>query len=182
MPITLERLVKKNYKYFQENTMLEAASDSRISPMADIETSTRGGKVVVGRGSMIDSFVKIKFAGGCGDVLIGRKSYINSGCVLYSGNGIKIGDQVLIAANCTLAPVNHAYKDRSKTIIEQRFMPGKGGIIIEDDVWIGANTVILDGALIRKGCVIGAHALVKGELEPYGIYTGIPAVKVGERT
>ena len=58
---------------------------------------------------VIDAFVKIKPAGGSGDVVIGRGTVINSGCVLYTGNGIRIGRNVLIAANCTLAPTNHEF-------------------------------------------------------------------------
>ena len=147
---------------------------AKISPLSDIETSSRGSRLVVGEGAMIDSFVKIKFAGGEGDIEIGENSFINSGCVLYSGNGIRIGNNVLIAANCTFAPVNHQYELASKLIREQRFKPSKGGIIIEDDVWIGAGVVLLDGTHIRKGTVIGANTLVNMVTEEYGIYAGNP--------
>jgi len=150
------------------------SSTARISHLCDIEESTRGSKLIVKSGAMIDSFVKIKFVGGQGDIEIGENSYINSGCVLYSGNGIKIGSNVLMAANCTLAPVNHEYSLRSKKIIEQRFRQSKGGIMIEDDVWIGAGVVILDGSYIRKGTVIGALSIVNMETEEYGIYMGYP--------
>ena len=61
-------------------------------------------------------------------------------------------------------------------------MPSKGGIIIEDDVWIGAGCVFLDGTIVRKGCVIGAMSLVRGELEAYSINVGNPLKKVGSRT
>lgn len=147
---------------------------AKISRLSDIEESSRGSKLIVKDGVMIDSFVKIKFTGGEGDIEIGENSYINSGCVLYSGNGIKIGSNVLIAANCTFAPVNHEYSSRSKTILEQRFKPSKGGIIIEDDVWIGAGVVILDGSHIRKGTVIGASTVVNIITEEYGVYAGNP--------
>jgi len=157
------------------------SENAKISPFADIEQSTKGSKFIIGSGSTIDSFVKVKFVGGVGDIIIGKNSYINAGCVIYSGNGILIGNDVLIAANCTLAPVNHEYRSKGKTIHEQRFMPSKGGIIIEDDVWIGANTVIVDGAIIRKGCVIGAHSLVANQLECFGVYVGSPLRKIGER-
>ncbi len=60
-------------------------------------------------------------------------------------------------------------------------MPSKGGIKIEDDVWIGANSVILDGALIRRGAVVGASSLVMAELEPYSINAGVPAKIIGRR-
>lgn len=161
--------------------MLLISDDAVVSPLADIEDSVRGSKITIDAGVVIDSFVKIKPVGGSGDVFIGEGSYVNSGTVIYSGGGVTIGRNVLIAANCTLAPVNHEYRDRSRLIKEQRFMPSKGGILIEDDVWIGVGTVILDGAVIRKGCVVGACSLVKGELEAYGIYAGTPLARIGER-
>ena len=61
------------------------------------------------------------------------------------------------------------------------FLPGKGGIVIEDDVWIGANCVLLDGATLRRGCVIAAGTLVKGECEAYTVYAGNPARPIGKR-
>jgi acetyltransferase-like isoleucine patch superfamily enzyme len=161
--------------------MIIISEHAKVSPHADIEDSVRGTRIVIEAGAVIDSFVKIKPAGGSGDVVIGQNSYINSGTVIYTGNGVTIGEHVLIAANCTLAPVNHQYASRSQPISGQGFAPSRGGIIIEDDVWIGVNSVILDGAIIRKGCVIGALSLVRGELEPYGIYAGNPLVKIGER-
>jgi len=162
--------------------MLIISEQAKISPRADIEDSTRGSKIVIEAGVVIDSFVKIKPAGGSGDLVIGANSYINSGTVIYTGNGVQIGADVLIAANCTIAPVNHEYRARDQKIVAQRFRESKGGIRIEDDVWIGVGSVVLDGALIRKGCVIGALSLVKGELDAYGIYAGNPLVKIGERS
>lgn len=162
--------------------MLIISAEAHVSPLADIEDSQRGSRIEIGAGCQIDSFVKIKPVGGSGDVIIGEQSYINSGTVIYSGNGVRIGDHVLIAANCTLAPINHEFWDRRKLIVEQRFMPSRGGIIVEDDVWIGANCVILDGAIIRQGCVIAAGSVVRGELPAYGVYAGSPAVQLRTRT
>jgi virginiamycin A acetyltransferase len=161
--------------------MLIISEKAKVSRLADIEDSIRGSRITIADDVMIDAFVKIKPAGGQGDIAIGKGSFINSGTVIYSGNGVHIGESVLIAANCTLAPVNHQFKEKDKLIVEQRFKPSRHGIIIEDDVWIGVNTVILDGAHIRRGCVIGACSLVRGELEAYGIYAGNPLVKIGER-
>jgi virginiamycin A acetyltransferase len=161
--------------------MIDIHPDARISALADIEASVRGSRIVIGAHSMIDSFVKIKPVGGSGDVTIGTRSYINSGCVLYSGNGIEIGNHVAIAANCTLAPVNHAYRNKSQLITAQGFLPSKGGILIEDDVWIGANCVILDGAILRRGVVVAAGSIVRGELEAFGIYAGEPLLLKGFR-
>ncbi len=163
------------------NDALELHPTAQISPLADLEPSCRGTRLVVGAECRIDSFVKIKPAGGTGDVVLGERVYLNSGCVLYSGHGIRIGNDVLIAANCTLAPVNHAYQRRDQLIREQGFSASRGGILIEDDVWIGANCVLLDGAVLRRGCVVGAGSVVRGELPAYSVCRGVPAVVVGER-
>lgn len=162
--------------------MIVVHPDARISALADVEDSTRGTRIEIGARSVVDSFVKIKPAGGTGDVIIGEGCYLNSGTVIYTGNGVRLGNGVLIAANCTLAPVNHAFRERARTIREQGFLPSKGGIVVEDDVWIGANTVILDGAILRRGCVIGACSLVTGEVPAYTIQVGNPLRQVGERT
>ncbi|MGL4440385.1 MAG: acyltransferase [Bosea sp. (in: a-proteobacteria)] len=161
--------------------MLQIDPTARISPLADIEPSQRGTDVSIGPGCMIDAFVKIKPAGGSGNLVLGANSYINSGCVLYTGNGISIGSDVLVAANCTFAPVNHAFADRNKPIRLQGFMPTKGGIVIEDDCWIGANSVVLDGAHIGKGCIVAAGSVIRGKLEPFGIYGGNPLSRIGTR-
>lgn len=161
--------------------MIEIHSDAKVNYLADIEDSVRGTLITVGARSVIDSFVKIKPAGGTGDIKIGEDSCVNSGCVLYTGNGITIGNNVLIAANCTFAPVNHQYQSRDTLIRQQGFRPSKGGIVIEDDVWIGANCVILDGAILRQGCVIGAGSLVRGEIPAFSINAGHPLVVIGWR-
>ncbi len=140
--------------------MIEIHPTAHVSHLADIEDSKRGTRIVIGAESVIDSFVKIKPAGGCGDVILGTRVTVNSGCVIYTGNGLQIGDDVAIAANCVFAPVNHEFSDKTRKIRDQRFQPSRGGIIIGNDVWIGASCVILDGAKIADGCVIGAMSLV----------------------
>lgn len=161
--------------------MIKIHPSANISKSCDIEDSIRGTRIVVGEKSVIDSFVKIKPAGGVGDLIIGSRTVINSGCVLYTGNGITIGNDVAIAANCTIAPVNHEYSQRNMVIRKQGFRNSKGGIVIEDDVWIGANCVILDGAILRRGCVIGAGAVIRGEISEYTVNVGQPLKVIGMR-
>jgi virginiamycin A acetyltransferase len=161
--------------------MIEIHPTARISPLSDIEDSLRGTRIIISENVIIDAFVKIKPTGGTGDLSIGSDSVINSGCVLYTGNGIEIGKSVAIAANCTLAPVNHEYIRKDIPIRKQGFRSSKGGITIGDDVWIGANCAILDGAMIGVGCVIAAGSIVRGVLEEYGIYAGNPIIKLGSR-
>lgn len=159
--------------FFHEN--------SKIASNVIIEISTRGTNTLIGKGSVIDDFVKIKHVGGAGDVCIGENVFINSFTIIYSGNGVKIGNNTAIGPNCSIVPINHKYNDRNKLISEQRFAESKGGVVIEEDVWIGAGVTILDGAFIRKGAVIGAGSLVNTEIEQYSINVGSPCRIIGHR-
>ena len=64
---------------------------------------------------------------------------------------------------------------------KQGFAKSKGGIIIEDDVWLGAGVTILDGSHIKRGTIVGANALVSGILDEYSIYGGNPLTKLKSR-
>ena len=161
--------------------MIEIHPTARISPLSDIEDSVRGTRITISENVVIDSFVKIKPTGGMANLVIGPYSVINSGCVFYTGNGITIGNHVSVAANCVFAPVNHEIRQRHTLIQKQGFKPSKGGIVIEDDVWIGAGSVLLDGSVLRKGCVIGAMSLVRGEIPDYSIQAGNPLRLLGWR-
>ncbi len=156
-------------------------SNSKISSLAVIEVSSRGTHTYIGSGSVIDDFVKIKHVAGLGDIFIGTNVYINSGTVIYSANGVRIGNDVLIGPNCNLVPVNHNVSSRTVPIRLQGYPTSKGGIVIEDDVWLAANVTILDGVVVGKGAVIGAGSVVTRSVEPYTINHGIPCKKVGVR-
>ena len=153
-----------------------------VSPLADIEDSVRGSRIEIGPRVRIDAFVKIKPAGGIGDLIVGEECYINSGTVIYTGNGVRFGAGVLVSANCTLAPTNHRFEDAGTPIRKQGFLLSKGGIVIEDDVWLGANCVVLDGARIGRGAVIGAGSLVRGEIPSNVVCAGPDLKIIGKRS
>lgn len=167
--------------------MLSIAETARISRLADIEDSVKGSRIVIDDHVTIDSFVKIKPAGGLGDVVIGAHTIINSGVVIYTGNGITMGRHVMVAANCVFSPTSHEYRSRDVPIMYQGFKAaanlkgGRSGIVIEDDVWLGASCVVLEGAYLQRGVVVGAGSVVRGVLESYGIYAGNPLKLLGYR-
>lgn len=113
-------------------------------------------------------------------VKIGANTQINPFTVIYGGSGVYIGDNVMIAPHCTIASGNHNYKQLEKPM---RFAGNltKGPIIIEDDVWIGANCTITDGAIIKKGAVIAANSAVIKIVDEYDIVGGVPAEKIANR-
>jgi len=57
----------------------------------------------------------------------------------------------------------------------------KGGIVLEDDVFIGANATILDGVKIGRGAVVGAGSVVTKNVDSYSIVAGVPAKKIKDR-
>jgi len=160
---------------------VQIGGDVFLSSTARIHGSTRGSKIIVGNGCEIYDNVVIRCVGGNGDIVMGDFCYINPGAVLYSGNGIRMGNFVLVAAGAMIMPTNHAFNRRDIPIRHQGFAESKGGIEIGDDVWIGANAVILDGARIGKGAIVGAGSVVSGTIPEYEIWAGIPSRKIGER-
>jgi virginiamycin A acetyltransferase len=156
-------------------------STAQVSEHALIDVSSRGTDTFIDEGAVVDAWVRIKHVGGVGHVRIGCNSYLNSGTVIYSGNGVSIGKDVLIGPNCSLVPVNHAFDSRDIPIRLQRFSPSRGGLVIEDDVWLGANVVVLDGVTIARGCVIAAGSVVTRSTKPFGVYGGVPAKFLRER-
>ena len=57
----------------------------------------------------------------------------------------------------------------------------RGRLTIGDDVWIASNAAVLPGVTVAKGCVIGAGTVVTKSTEPYSVYLGSPARRIGER-
>ena len=86
---------------------------------------------------------------------------------------IEIGNNVNFAQNIVLSGLNHNFRDVEKPIDEQGVSTSP--ILIDDDVWIGANSVIVAGVTIGKHAVIGAGSVVTKDVPPYSIAVGNPA-------
>jgi acetyltransferase-like isoleucine patch superfamily enzyme len=112
-------------------------------------------------------------------VTIGEYTQINPYTVIYGGQGVSIGNNVMIAPHCVIAAGNHDYK---QTEVPMRHAGSLGGpVIIEDDVWLGAHVTVTDGVRIGQGAVIAANAVVTKDVAPYTIVGGVPARLLGDR-
>lgn len=116
---------------------------------------------------------------GGGRIRLGHHVSINPFTVLNGQGGIDIGDNVRIAAHCNLVSFNHGFDDPAVPVRKQEH--SRKGLTIEDDVWIGANATVLDGVTVARGCVIGAGSVVTRSTEPFGVYAGVPARRIGTR-
>ena len=75
---------------------------------------------------------------------------------------------------------DHGFATRAVPIVRQT-TGGEQAITIEDDVWIGVESVILKGVTIGRGAIVAAGSVVTKSVGAYEIWGGIPAKKIGMR-
>ena len=123
----------------------------------------------LGNHSVIESYCCINNA--VGDVVIG--DYTRIGIHNTIIGPVCIGNHVNLAQGITVTALNHNFKDKTKRIDEQGISTNP--VVIGDDVWIGANAVILPGVTIGKHCVVAAGAVVTKDVPDNTIVGGVPA-------
>ncbi|MDD5476675.1 MAG: acyltransferase [Candidatus Omnitrophica bacterium] len=124
---------------------------------------------------------------------MGKKVYIMNSCMIGSPSGIEIGDHVcinhhttisgigslkigsfvMIGPNCNILTANHGFSDLGKPMMFQDI--AIGSVEIGDDVWLGANVVILPNVKIGRGAIVGANAVVTEDVPAFAIVGGVPA-------
>jgi len=158
----------------QLKTALATSAGAEIAASAYIGSDARifTSRLVVGERSWIAGHALVR-----GDVELGRNCSVNAYACL-SGK-IRCGDGVRIASLVSIVGFNHGFDDPDTPINDQPHITL--GITIGDDVWIGANAVILDGVTIGRGAVIAAGAVVTKDIPELGIAAGVPAKVVRRR-
>lgn len=139
----------------------------------------------VGRNVQLDKKVHLGFGSIIAADSIGKYTYINDYC-LIDRNVATIGSYCSIAYNSKLGLGSHpmkwvsshafAYAKKYGFVAENIPFEGEPGkTVIGNDVWIGANAIVLAGVTVGDGAIIGANALVTKDVEPYSIVVGSPA-------
>lgn len=126
-------------------------------------------KFSLGDYSVIESFACINNA--VGDVVIGDHTRIGLHNTIIGP--VTIGCHVNLAQGITVTALNHNFEDSDKRIDEQGVSTTP--VIIEDDIWIGANAVILPGVTIGNHSVVAAGAVVTKNVPPHSLVAGVPA-------
>lgn len=114
-----------------------------------------------------------------GKIHIGEDVLIDDNCFISSQNNIFIGNNVLIAAYSFITDFNHSFESRELPIRAQGYI--RKTVHIEDDVWIGAHSIILPGVKIGRGAVVGAGSVVTKTVAPFTIVAGSPAKVINKR-
>lgn len=129
-------------------------------------------------GDNVSIYPGVTFSG-TGKITIGDNVAIGNNTVIVAKDNISIGDNTLIAAQCYITDSNHNVK--KDKFIKDQGLSTKRKLKIGEDCWIGANSTLIAGTVLGKGCVIGANSLVNSIINNYEIAVGCPAKKIKER-
>ena len=148
---------------------------ARVSPRAEVELS---GNMRFGRGCVISSFSKFKATSG--PVVLGPRCGFATGCFVSSGEeGINIGKNFVCGPNVSITASTYRY-DTLDVHLEDLGSTSKG-VRIGDNVWVGANSTIVDGADLGDNTVVVANSLVNRRYPPNSILQGTPAKVIFKR-
>lgn len=126
-------------------------------------------KFWLGDYSVVESFACINNA--VGDVIIGDHTRIGLHNTIIGP--VTIGSHVNLAQGITITALNHNFDDSEKRIDQQGISTKE--VVLEDDIWVGANAVILPGVTIGKHAVVAAGAIVTKDVPSHSLVAGVPA-------
>ena len=109
-------------------------------------------------------------------IKIGQDCLIGEYSVIRGQGGVTMGDRVYTSPFTQIIAVNHIFADPERSFIDQGITAE--GIVIEDDVWLGASAVITDGVRIGRGAVVAAGAVVTKDVAPHTVVAGVPASEI----
>jgi len=132
-------------------------------------SSNRG--IEVGRGAFLGRGTILSCKDG--DITLGDHANLGFHCEIFSGSTVTVGAHALFAAQVYLVGGGHAFEASDAAVIEQPRT--SHGILLGDNVWLGAGAKVLDGVRIGKDVVVGAGAVVNGDLPDGAIAAGVPA-------
>ncbi|HEY2701536.1 MAG TPA: acyltransferase [Pseudonocardiaceae bacterium] len=114
-----------------------------------------------------------------GSLRIGDKAVFGKDNTINCYLDVEIGAATLIADWVYICDFDHVTADITLPIKDQGIT--KSPVRIGPDTWLGVKVSVLRGTRIGRGCVIGAHAVVRGDIQDYGIAVGAPARVVRDR-
>jgi acetyltransferase-like isoleucine patch superfamily enzyme len=132
-----------------------------------------GSRVSIGSGS--------HFFADKGSIQIGNRAFFNINCNINAsvGGRISIGSNCLFGPNVVIHSSNHRYDNILVPIVEQGH--NCADIYIEDNVWLGANVIVLAGVTIGEGAIVAAGAVVTEDVPRFSIVGGVPAKFIKSR-
>lgn len=115
-----------------------------------------------------------------GNIFVGHNSHINHNCCIWAGTQSKIilGDNLLMGPGVKIFSGNHGMRLECPMAFQER---AEADVIIGNDVWLGAGSIIVSGVRIGDGTVVAAGSVVTKNLPSYAIAGGVPAKVIRDR-
>jgi putative colanic acid biosynthesis acetyltransferase WcaF len=113
------------------------------------------------------------------NIKIGDHVDLAWGVLITTGGSVEIGDRTLVGYRTQILSANHLIPAAKGKIFGAGHVSKK--ITIKNDVWIGANCIILAGVTIGEGAVVAAGSVVTKDIAPFTIVGGVPAKLIKER-
>ena len=139
-------------------------------------------QVSIGRGCSLQNDIFMEYCTGVWKagrhIVIGDRTFIGRYCEFNITESVCVGNHCLIASGCKLIDHDHGM-ETNLVMRDQKQL--NSPIVLEDDVWLGANVVVLRGVTIGRGAVVGAGAIVTKSIPSMEIWGGVPAKRLGSR-
>jgi acetyltransferase-like isoleucine patch superfamily enzyme len=183
----LAKILFKNYSIPKQNYCCVLQENSKIYPQARIcNASNIKENIIIGRNTYIVGILLVW--GNCGKIEIGDYCFIGENTRIWSAINIKIGNRVQISDNCNIFDNNtHSitpherhleYIQNSTKGLHKLFNLNEKEVIIRDDAWICANSIILKGVTIGEGAVVAAGSVVLKNVPDFTVVGGNPAQQI----
>jgi acetyltransferase-like isoleucine patch superfamily enzyme len=114
-----------------------------------------------------------------GDIIVDDSANLGFNCEIFSASRVRVGKSVLMAAYTYLVGGDHLYDRVDIPVLEQGRTAR--GIEVDDHVWLGAHVVVTDGSRVGRDAIVGAGAVVVGEIPAFAVAAGIPAKVLRDR-
>lgn len=187
-------ILLKIYRYFERKNLAYYIEEQKkqciVGKTTEFYKTTvvfdaykHGKNIAIGERSHIKG--ELLTLGHGGEIFVGSDTYIGPNTHIWSGKKVTVGDRVLIGSDCyifdnDIHPIDAKMRHKQFLEIVSTGQPewitlNDKEVIIEDDVWIGANVVVLKGVHIGKGAIIGAGSVVTQDIPADVIAHGNPA-------
>jgi len=136
--------------------------------------------ISIGNNVRVDDFCILS-----GNIKIGNYVHISAYSALYGLGGIEIGNFCGVSPRCTLFSASDDFSGEhmiSPMVPEELTKVDARKIVMKDYSQLGTNSSIMPGVIIGEGAVLGAHSLVKDNLDDWSISVGVPAKMVKQRS
>lgn len=172
--------------FFQVTKRVVVQGRCRVFGCPIINIANKKSRLIIGSRVTLNSYnfdyhanmnsrIKVFIEGEGSEIVIGDDTRIHGSC-LHARKRITIGSRCLIAANCNIIDSNGHEALLATPEYRVSSVDEPKEIIIEDDVWIGMNSIILPGSVIGRGSIVSANSVVKMVVPPQSIVCGNPAV------